>query len=128
MRYNHHFANHFGSCRLLYEGRDPHRGRDVQVRLIPGEFDVVGVTDGVDAWVASTATAPSEMFDKVRRIIADIRDGKAPSALVEPRTRRPIHLPTAEAPPPRERRRITQQDQASTETPAPRIRRAITSA
>lgn len=128
MRYNHHFANHFGSCRLLYEGRDPHRNRDIQIRLIPGEFDVVGVTDGVDAWVAPTATAPSEMFDKVRRIIADIRDGKAPNTFIEPRARRQLHLPTAEAPPPRERRRITQEEPASTSTPTPRVRRVITSA
>lgn len=129
MRYNHHFANHFGACRLLLEYRDEHRGRDVQIRLLPGEFDVVGVTDGVDCWVAPTSTAPSERFDKVRRIIADIRDGKDPRSLIEPRARRPIHLPTAEAPPPRERRRITQQEEpASTTTPTPRARRVITSA
>lgn len=51
-RFNHHFNNHFSSCKLLAEAHDPHRNRDVSVYLIPGTVEVVGVSDGVDAWVA----------------------------------------------------------------------------
>jgi hypothetical protein len=96
MRYNKHFANHFSSCRLLATGHDPHRNRDVQVRQLPGEFDVVGVTDGVDAWVAPITVAPSPLFDRVRKAFADIRAGLSPKVTESesPKVhRRPLTLP-----------------------------------
>jgi hypothetical protein len=105
-RYNHHFANHFSSCVLLACARDPHRDRDVQLRLLPGEFDVVGVTDGVDSWVAPVAGDPFSV--NIQRILADIREGK-PHVPPLPRQReRKRLLTTAAAPAPsRERRRLT---------------------
>ena len=80
MKYNVYFANHFRDCRLLVRGYDPHRQRQVEVRLIPGEWDVVGISDGVDAWVAPVVVA-SPLFDKARAVMADIRAGKDPKPL-----------------------------------------------
>lgn len=77
MKYNRYFANHFRDCRLLHTGYDPHRQRQVEIRLIPGEWDVVGITDGIDSWVAPVVVA-SPMFDKARQAMADIRAGKDP--------------------------------------------------
>ena len=51
-RFNHHMSSHFSGCRLLAEAHDPHRNREVSLYLIPGTVEVVGVSDGVDAWVA----------------------------------------------------------------------------
>lgn len=80
MKYNRYFANHFRDCRLLVTGHDPHRQRQVEVRLIPGEWDVVGVSDGIDAWVAPVVVA-SPLFDKARVVMADIRAGKDPKPM-----------------------------------------------
>lgn len=57
-RYNQHMNNHFSGCRLLAKAYDPYRFRNVELRLIPGEFDVIGITDGVDAWVSPTCIDP----------------------------------------------------------------------
>jgi hypothetical protein len=78
VKFNHYFANHFRDCRLLVTGFDPHRQREMRVHLIPGEFDYVGVTDGVDAWIAPSSVAPSDLFEKVRAALADIRAGREP--------------------------------------------------
>ena len=80
MKYNVYFANHFRDCRLLVRGYDPHRQRQVEVRLIPGEWDVVGISDGVDAWVAPVVV-DSPLFQKARHAMADIRAGKDPKPL-----------------------------------------------
>ena len=76
-RYNHHFANHFSGCLLLAHAHDPYRNRDVQLRQLPGEFDVVGVTDGTDAWIAPVAGDPFSV--SVKRILEDLRAGKMPN-------------------------------------------------
>lgn len=125
MRYNHHFQNHFGSCRLIVEGHDPHRNRPIQVRLIPGEFEVVGLTDGVDAWIAPVSTAPSDLFDKVRRIIEDVKAGKQVGVTTHAvRERRKINTPTEDPPPTRERRVIASASPQTTNL-QPRTRRVI---
>lgn len=85
MRYNRHFENHFGSCVLLAKTHDPYRDRDVQLRLIPGEFDVVGVTDGTDAWVAPVSGDPFSLG--ISRIIESVRAGTFKAA-VKPSTTR----------------------------------------
>lgn len=103
-RYNRYFLNHFSDCRLIVEGFDEHRQRKVQVRLIPGEFDVVGISDGVDAWVAPVTVAPSYLFDKVRRIIHDLMAGKNPPAIVSrPRVKVALETPPQQ---PSSRRRV----------------------
>lgn len=73
MRYNHHLQNHFGSCLLLARAHDAHRGRDVQLRALPGEFDVVGVTDGTDAWLAPATCRPFGV--DVAALLQRVRDG-----------------------------------------------------
>ena len=73
MRYNHLFANHFGSCRLLKVGHDPHRNRDVKIYAVPGEFDVVGISDGTDCWVAPINTG---FLEDVRKMLERIRAGE----------------------------------------------------
>ncbi|MNL05075.1 hypothetical protein D3C87_1256560 [compost metagenome] len=76
----------FSSCMLLAYARDECRSRDVRLYLIPGHDDVVGVTDGVDAWIAPAVA--SIMSVNVRRIIDDLRAGKGvpkPEPLAAPR-------------------------------------------
>lgn len=78
MRYNHHFQNHFGSCVLLAKAHDPYRNRNVELRLLPGEFDVVGVTDGTDCWIAPVVNDPFSVG--IGRIIDTIRQtGQLPN-------------------------------------------------
>jgi hypothetical protein len=80
MRYNHHLQNHFKSCRLLKRGRDPHRERDVEYRLLPGEFEVVGIFDGVDSFVAQVS---KEFMPDIFRIMEQIREGQDPPAIID---------------------------------------------
>lgn len=84
-RYNNYFASHFSSCRLLKVGRDPHRGRDVKIYAIPGEFDVVGISDGTDSWVAPVATG---FLEDVRKMLVRIQAGEDVKPLVSAGRRR----------------------------------------
>lgn len=72
MKYNRHFQDHFRSCQLLKTGHDPHRNRRVEIRFIPGEYEVVGITDGTDAWVAPVSTG---FLEDVRKLLERIRAG-----------------------------------------------------
>lgn len=101
-RYNLLINTHFSSCRLLVEGHDPHRDRKVKVFMVPGDFSVVGLTDGVDSWIAPTSVAPSDLFDKVRRVLHDIQNGKHVEVAQVGRARIRVQPPT-EAPKPRVR-------------------------
>lgn len=85
-RFNEYFKNHWEGCRLLAEARDNHRNRDVRIYMVPGEFDIVGVSDGTDAWVAPVAIDPFSV--SVKRILEDIREGKDPRAVIAPKRRR----------------------------------------
>lgn len=59
-KFNVYMNSHFsaGGCRLIARARDTSRQRDVKLFAIPGHYDVVGVSDGVDAWVAPAAAGP----------------------------------------------------------------------
>src|SRR3954463_522104 len=72
MRFNHYLNAHFqqGECRLIAHARDECRQRDVRLYAIPGFWDVVGVTDGTDAWIAPAAAAP--FFKTATGDVADI--------------------------------------------------------
>lgn len=76
MRFNSYLNGHFKSCRLLATARDTHRERDVRVYQIPGEFEIVGVCDGVDAWIAPVTagvyfrTAEGDLVETMRRLRA----------------------------------------------------------
>lgn len=101
-RYNHHFQNHFSSCRLLAKAHDPYRQRNVELRMLPGEFDVVGVTDGTDAWVAPVAGDPFRV--NIARLIEDVRNGRKPE-IRKPRIR-VVEASEPEIPTTKPRRRI----------------------
>lgn len=94
-RYNGYMGNHFRDLPLLVEGHDPHRDRKVLVKVIPGDFSIVGVTDGVDAWIAPLSVAPSALFDRVRAAMAAYREGK-PLQAAETSVRRSLTLPSPE--------------------------------
>lgn len=105
-RFNAYFVNHFSNCTTLVEGYDPHRDRKVLIKIIPGDFSIVGVTDGVDAWVAPLSVAPSELFDLVRKAMEEyLKTSKVPAASSLSR-RRPLTLPPPETPTPTLRRRL----------------------
>jgi hypothetical protein len=69
-----HINSHFRSCRQIAKARDEHRQRDVKLFLLPGRFDFIGVSDGVDAWVCPVEVRPFNV--DTARILADIQAGK----------------------------------------------------
>jgi hypothetical protein len=77
-RFNEYMSSNFrsGGCRLIARARDNCRNRDVTIHAMPGYWDVVGVTDGVDAWVAPASaglffgTATGDCADLMRRLQA----------------------------------------------------------
>lgn len=76
-RYNRYMSNHFSECRLLAHAHDNARDRAVQIHLIPGEFAVVGITDGTDAWIAPVVQG-SMYFKRVDvwQMLQDLQAGK----------------------------------------------------
>lgn len=99
MRFNHYMANHFSSCTLIARARDLHRNRDVTLHAIPGEWEVVGVSDGVDAWVAPAlpglfeGTATGNVHDILRRM----KIGEEPPPIASKRPRVRLDDPTEPA-------------------------------
>lgn len=73
--YKYYFGNGFAGCRLLAETYDNHRSRKVRVFQVPGEWDTVGVTDGVDSWIAPVAADPFRV--NVADLLKRIRAGEA---------------------------------------------------
>lgn len=75
-RFNEYMANHFRSCRVIARAHDECRDRSVTIHAMPGFYDVVGVTDGTDAWVAPASaglffkTATGDCADLMRRLKA----------------------------------------------------------
>lgn len=74
-RFNSYMTSHFGACRLLAESYDLFRKRPVRIFLIPGEFEVVGVTDGTDAWIAPVS--PQCFRVDVADLVKRVRAGEA---------------------------------------------------
>lgn len=91
--YKHYFNNGFSGCRLLAHAYDQHRNRDVRLYLFPGELETIGVTDGVDKWVAPTC---SNFFSvDVVGTIRALRDGQPVKLpLNEPRSAEQATKPT----------------------------------
>jgi len=84
MGFKHHIQAHFQACYKLADAKDPHRNRDVRLYLIPGEQRYVGVSDGVDAFVAPVDINPFGV--DVRKLIGEyLSTGKLPG----PSTPRP---------------------------------------
>lgn len=74
MNFAHYFNNRFAACRLIAETFDQHRDRDVKIYQIPGQVDCVGVSDGIDRWIAPVAP---ELFQvNIHQLMRDLSDGK----------------------------------------------------
>lgn len=88
-----YMSSKFAGCRLLAHAYDHCRMREVRIFMMPGEVESVGVSDGVDTWIAPVAADPFSV--NIPRIITDILAGKdirvanAPGA---PQTRRRAQL------------------------------------
>lgn len=120
--YKHHFANHFKSCRLLGKGHDPHRNREVEFRAIPGNFDLVGITDGVDAWICP---ASSPFILKIKQALEQIRGGGNPDVVFLTQegsapTKKRKHVEEEQEPPPRPRQRRSVIEEDEEVRPRPR--------
>jgi hypothetical protein len=107
-RYNNHMNTGWQSCVLLTKAFDPHRGREVELRAIPGEFALVGVWDGVDAWVAPVVNDPFSV--NISRLLDDFaRTGippKTSSGSNTPRARRALTVAAPIVPPEPDQPRI----------------------
>lgn len=107
-RFNEYMGAHFqqGGCRLIARARDECRQRDVRIYAMPGYWDVVGVSDGTDAWIAPASaglffqTATGDCADIMRRLKAG---EPIPRVCDHPRRTR-VHLD--EPTPPRSRERV----------------------
>jgi hypothetical protein len=93
-RHLYYLKNGFDSCRLLAQTRDVHRNRDVRVYMLPGEFEYVGVHDGVDKWIAPVIANPFSV--DVRKLLAAIASGSVATPESLPRQR--VKLETPEVP------------------------------
>jgi hypothetical protein len=111
--FKHYFNNNFAGCRLIAHARDEHRNRDVRLYLIPGHLDAVGVTDGVDKWVApsSVNVFSVDLAGTMRRISAgehvDLPLNKPQAQPVaQVRTRRTLVASDGSSPSPAPRRTL----------------------
>lgn len=84
MKWNNLINTGFAGCRALLSGRDEHRGRDVKIFAIAGDFENVGFSDGVDHWVVPI-NAHSELVSRAAAILRKIRAGEDPPAEVQRR-------------------------------------------
>lgn len=81
MKYNRLFESHFQGCLRLAGYQDPHRKREVGVFMIPGDHSMVGISDGVDAWVApvNTTVAGINLSELLEAVRAGTFTGAAPT-------------------------------------------------
>ena len=132
MKYNKYFANHFASCVLLAHTRDLSRNRPVKIYMLPDfEENIVGITDGVDAWI-STAD-DSVMGVNARRLLLAARSQATPPTVFYTRqlaphptsARRKIAEPPVSLPPPARRRVIVESPPPAAAVITPRRRITI---
>ena len=57
-RWNSQINSHFSGCPVIATAYDPYRERQVTLHALPGQFDIVGITDGTDAWIAPSNIHP----------------------------------------------------------------------
>lgn len=84
-RFNRFMENHFAGCRLIAKAYDHCRSRDVSLFAIPGEFQVVGVSDGTDCWMAPVIADPFSV--RVQSLLDMLREGKPLPAIGKARQR-----------------------------------------
>ncbi len=74
--FKYHMNNRFSGCLHIATTHDPYRGREVKVYMLPGDYEIVGVSDGVDVWVAPVAAEPFHNFGvRVRDLLQAVRAG-----------------------------------------------------
>ncbi len=71
--WKHHISTHFSACRLIANAHDHCRHREVKLWLVPNEWENVGVSDGVDAWIAPVSASIFSV--NVLRLIQDFQKG-----------------------------------------------------
>lgn len=121
MRFNKLLGSHFAGCLVLARARDVYRNRDVTVHMIPGDFSIVGVSDGVEAWIAPVVVNPFSV--NVKKLLEDVQAGKpltAPEPLLR---RRPPPVATTPPPPLLKRRGEPISPVAEATKPAPQLMR-----
>jgi hypothetical protein len=96
MKYNHLFESHFQGCLHLAGYHDPHRKRDVKIFMIPGDHSVVGICDGVDAWIAPSNTTVART--DLSAILESVRNGTFTGAAPTKTHRRLIRLESPSQP------------------------------
>lgn len=68
--------NRFEGCVHIATTHDPYRNRDVKVYAMPGDFELVGISDGVDCWVAPVSANPFIRFGvDVKKLLGLLREG-----------------------------------------------------
>lgn len=126
--YKHYFNNGFAGCRLLAHAHDNHRDRSVRVYQIPGEVECVGVTDGVDKWIAPVIANPFSLNigDLIKRLASGEQiklpvNADPPAKAPVKSTRRAL-LPDSPTQPPPKPRRALLVDPGEPQAPSPRRR------
>lgn len=110
--YKHYMNNGMRGCRLIAYKHDPHRNRDVRAFAVPGQFDVVLLTDGVDSWVCP-AMKGHPYFDDYWQLLNKIANGEPippPTPIVHRARVRAAAEPQPDPEPARKRVRIQPAD------------------
>lgn len=74
-RFNEHMRSHFRDCRLIHEGFDPNRQREARYFALPGEFDLIGYSDGTDSFMIPAKNNPF-LATQIHRALASILAGE----------------------------------------------------
>lgn len=110
-KFNYHFNNHFANCPVIAKAYDPHRKRDVTLHHVPGNFELVGVTDGTDCWCAPVIANPFsvnviDIFKQIRsgvdikdlRVIQQRRKVEVPQQVAQPVPKRRVTVAVPDEP------------------------------
>ena len=84
-RFNRYLESHFAGCRQIATAFDHCRTRDVKLFALPGEFTMVGVSDGTDCWMAPVIADPFSV--RVQSLLDMLREGKPLPAIGKARQR-----------------------------------------
>lgn len=74
-KFNRLFAKKFSGCPLLTTFTDPHQGVEVKVYLLPGNYELVGVSHGGDCSVANPQYCLLSSQKKILGLLADAARG-----------------------------------------------------
>jgi hypothetical protein len=118
--FKHWMSVKFEGCRHIASTHDPYRKRDVKVFAMPGDFELVGISDGTDSWIAPVSANPfvSQGID-VKKLLSQLREGTLVAPADSSRTRHRIIIdqsrrPTDERGPTLGRRLINPQPETPT--------------